>query len=285
MQNFEDLKSNIDITPKKDIIFKKIFGSKGNEGILKDFLESILDIKIDSLTLDVGTELLPDFGDGKMSRVDVRARLSDGSEINVEMQSDIKGYSEKRCFQYWSRIYSNAIKEGAKYTDLRKTICIWIIDGSFYNEFEDFHSKWEMIDKKHDVVNRFNEIEFHIIELKKFRESAIIKPSRKEFWLGFIDHSNEELIKLACNNNDKVKEARAQLEKIRADKELMERIRLEELYEWDVNTAIDTARNEGKSERNKEIVLKLLEMNLPIEQIMQATGLSSDEINKIKEKE
>ena len=152
-----------------------------------------------------------------------------------------------------------------------------------------------MINKKHDVVNRFNEIEFHIIELKKFRESAIIKPSRKEFWLGFIDHSNEELIKLACNNNDKVKEARAQLEKIRADKELMERIRLEELYEWDVNTAIDTARNEGeasgfekgeaagKTKQKKEFVLKLLDMNLSIEQIIEATGLSFDEINKIKE--
>ena len=310
MSNNEFFKSNIDITPKKDIVFKKIFGSKGNEGILKDFLESILDLKINSLMLDVGAELLPDFSDGKLSRVDVRATLSDGSEVNVEMQSDIKGYSEKRCFQYWSRIYSNAIKEGAKYTDLRKTICVWILDGSFYNEFEDFHSKWEMVNKKHDVVNRFNEIEFHVLELKKFRESAIIKPSRKEFWLGFIDHSNEELIKLACNNNDKVKEARAQLEKIRADKELMERIRLEELYEWDINTGLERARNEGeaagfekgeaagfekgetagfekgeaagKTKRNREIVLKLLEMNLPIEQIMEATGLSSDEIEKIK---
>ena len=29
------------ITPQNDIIFKKIFGTKGNEGILKDFLESI----------------------------------------------------------------------------------------------------------------------------------------------------------------------------------------------------------------------------------------------------
>ena len=26
---------NLDITPKNDIVFKKIFGSKGNEGILK----------------------------------------------------------------------------------------------------------------------------------------------------------------------------------------------------------------------------------------------------------
>ena len=69
MSNNEFFKSNIDITPKKDIVFKKIFGSKGNEGILKDFLESILDLKIDSLTLDVGAELLPDFSDGKLSEL------------------------------------------------------------------------------------------------------------------------------------------------------------------------------------------------------------------------
>lgn len=29
------------ITPKHNLVFKRIFGEKGNEGILKDFLESI----------------------------------------------------------------------------------------------------------------------------------------------------------------------------------------------------------------------------------------------------
>ena len=37
-------KINLDITPKKDIVFKRLFGSKGNEEILKDFLESILEL-------------------------------------------------------------------------------------------------------------------------------------------------------------------------------------------------------------------------------------------------
>lgn len=39
------------ITPKNDLVFKKIFGAKGNEGILKSLLESILEIKFDSLTV------------------------------------------------------------------------------------------------------------------------------------------------------------------------------------------------------------------------------------------
>ena len=76
------------LTPKNDIIFKRIFGTKGNEGILKDFLEAILDIKIEYLELDLNTELLPEFLDGKRSCVDVRTRLSDGTEVNIEMQVD-----------------------------------------------------------------------------------------------------------------------------------------------------------------------------------------------------
>ena len=45
LQNFTRLESKV--TPKNDIVFKRIFGAKGNEEILKDFLEAILNIKID----------------------------------------------------------------------------------------------------------------------------------------------------------------------------------------------------------------------------------------------
>ena len=51
LQNFTRLDSKV--TPKNDIAFKRIFGTKGNEEILKDFLEAILNIKIALLTTDV----------------------------------------------------------------------------------------------------------------------------------------------------------------------------------------------------------------------------------------
>ncbi len=80
---------NLEITPKRDIVFKKIFGSKGNEGILKDFLESILEMKIKSLSLDLATELLPTYESGKESRVDVRTELENGIQVNVEMRATV----------------------------------------------------------------------------------------------------------------------------------------------------------------------------------------------------
>lgn len=270
------------ITPKNDIVFKKIFGTKGNEGILKDFLEAILDIKIDSLELDLNTEFLPEFISGKKSRVDVRTKLSDGTEVNIEMQVDVSKYSDKRCLQHWSRIYNNNIEEGEDYKNLRKTICIWILDGKIYDEFEDIDSKWRIMNEKYGLKNHFNELEIHIIELKKLRNSAKLKESNKNFWLWFIDHTNEELVNMGSVTNEMIKEAREQLAKIQSNRELMERIRLEEAYEMDYNTGINDARREGKKEAQIETAKKMLQKGMAIEEIEELTGLSKSEIEALK---
>ena len=148
----------------------------------------------------------------------------------------------------------------------------------------------------------FKEIEFHIIELKKFRNSATIKKNVINFWLSFIDYTNRELVELACISNEKIQKAREELAKIEADKELMERIRLEELAEFDQKNALCHAREEGeqigiekgeqiglkKGEQiglqkgKKEIVKNMLKANMTIEQISQMTELSKDEILEIK---
>ena len=270
------------ITPKNDIVFKKIFGTKGNEGILKDFLEAILDIEIDSLTLDLNTEFLPEFLDGKKSRVDVRTRLADGSDVNIEMQVDVSKYSDKRCLQHWCRIYNNNIKKSEDYKNLRKTICIWILDGKIYDEFEDIDSKWRIMNEKYGLKNHFNELEIHIIELKKLRNSAKLKESKKNFWLWFIDHTNEELVNMGSVTNEMIKEAREQLAKIQSNEELMERIRLEEAYEMDYNTGINNARIEGKKEAQIETAKKMLQKGMAVEEIEELTGLSKSEIEALK---
>ena len=97
-------------TPKRDVVFKRIFGVKGREEILKNFLSSILDMPIKNVTLDLDKEILPDFLDGKTSRVDVRAELDENTQVNIEIQVDTSDYSEDRCLAYWSKLYANSLK-------------------------------------------------------------------------------------------------------------------------------------------------------------------------------
>ena len=107
---------------------------------------------------------------------------------------------------------------------------------------------------------------------------------------------------MACISNEKIQKAREELAKIEADKELMERIRLEELAEFDQKNALCHAREEGKMEGEqigmekgeqigiekgiqkgkREIIKNMLKANMTIEQISQMTGLSKDEILKIE---
>ena len=220
------------ITPKHDIVFKKIFGTKGNEGILKSFLESILDIEIESLEVDLGTELLPDFYDGKLSRLDVRTKLKDGTIVNIEVQTNMHDYNDKRSLAYWSKVYLEQFKGGNNYKKADKTICIWILDGEVY-ECSEYHSKWKITEENNAKTKHFDDFEIHVIELKKFRKLDIMEPKKKEFWLWFIDHTKKELVDMACYSNEQVKEARKQLEKITADKDLMTLIIADEIDEMD----------------------------------------------------
>ena len=246
--------------------------------------------------------MLPDFYDGKQTRIDVRTKLKDGTEINIEIQSDPKKYSDDRCLQHQSKIYSSTIRKGQNYTDAKKTICIWIIDGIVYDEIKDFHSKWKIKNNHNINTNNFEKLEFHIIELKKLKDSDKLKPNKKKFWLWFIDHTNQGLVDLACENNDKIREAREQLDKIMADEELWDKIRLQESFELDQNTSLANARNEGialgraegeakgkaeglaegEAKQKIETAKNMLKLSIDVEIISKVTGLSIEEIENLK---
>ena len=60
---------------KSDIIFKEVFSKPGNEDILIDFLEGILDLKITKL------EVLKESSHSEVSNADLLRRLSNLEKI------------------------------------------------------------------------------------------------------------------------------------------------------------------------------------------------------------
>ena len=130
--------------------------------------------------------------------------------------------------------------------------------------------------------------------MQKFRKLAIIEPERRDFWLWFIDHTRKELVEMACYSNKQIKEAKEQYDKITADKELMSLIIAAEIDEMDEATRIANAEEKGMArgiergiekgiEKAKlETAKKMLELGADLEFIEKATGLSKDEIEKLK---
>ena len=95
---------------------------------------------------------------------------------------------------------------------------------------------------------------------------------------------------MAVKENKKVKKADKVLERI--SKDPRERERYEAILKAEFNQRISNQKFEEKGEargkvlgeRNKqiEIAKKMLNKNKPIEEIMEFTGLTEEEINKLK---
>ena len=138
-----------ELTPKTDFIFKYLFGKKRNEAILKDLLEAILEKKISKVELDKDLELLPDAINKKMDILDVKAILDDGTIVNVEMQNYNNGNMIKRMSYYLSRLYAEQLGKNESYDMLNKTISIGILNFNYFQDIEDFHTKWKYTEQKY----------------------------------------------------------------------------------------------------------------------------------------
>ena len=96
-------------------------------------------------------------------------------------------------------------------------------------------------------------LEFYIIEIPKAREILKKDPNNKlAQWVMFLDNPNESEVSKIMNENEEIKEAMSELEKISKDKELKRVAELREKAIRDEKSGLRHAREErNKRNRNK----------------------------------
>ncbi|MDY3002351.1 MAG: Rpn family recombination-promoting nuclease/putative transposase, partial [Romboutsia timonensis] len=123
------------LRPLNDFIFKKLFGETENIDNLKSFLNAVLnkDKTQELVELEIinEKELTTDNIQDKKGIIDVLAKTSDGTNINIEVQLTNQDNMDKRTLFYWSRIYSRSIVKGEDYSNLNKVITINILDFNY----------------------------------------------------------------------------------------------------------------------------------------------------------
>ena len=282
-----------EITPKEDIVFKRLFGSVGSENILRGLLEAILDIKIERVELNLNKELIKKYVKAKKNILDVLARLEDGTLINIEMQMATDKSIEKRSLDYWSDLYTMQLEKGEKYENLRKTIAIWILDEDYFKNLKEYHNVFKIKEKNTNNDMYFKDFELHFLELNKLRNSDILKPKKLDFWMWFIDHTNKELVEMAYKSEKEIEEAVEKLRELSSDKMITMIMKAEDRKERDMLARLDAkyeagieegekrGKKEGIIESKKEIAKKLKAKGLSIKEISEMTELSEEEIEKL----
>ena len=121
------------LDPKVDLVFKNIFGSEKHPEILISFLNAIIKPTIPIVGVEIqGTEINKQFIDDKYSRLDVKATTSNNEIINIEIQLKDEHNMIKRSLYYLSKMYEEQLGEGEDYSNLKRTICINILNFIMY---------------------------------------------------------------------------------------------------------------------------------------------------------
>ena len=214
-------------TLKSDIIFKNLFSAKRNRELLIDLLESILEVKIN--TIEVQKEVETDISNinEKLGRMDIVATINGKLIVDLEMQNTNYEDTEKRAVFYAGNLIKNSIKPKEKYDTIKDIAVIWILDYELENGNEEYFTETMTVDKKYYKYEIIKGVKYYFIELPKFRKMVTNKLETKlEEWLALIDYKKKGMIEMAINQNEKVKKAKEECEYLQGDEAAQ---RLEEL--------------------------------------------------------
>lgn len=184
----------MDINPRVDIAFKKIFGVEENKDLLISLVNSIVskEDQVADLTL-MNPYNYKNFRQDKLSILDIKAKGVDGKLFNIEIQISDEADYDKRALYYWAKLYTEQLKNSEGYKSLNKAIGIHILYFTSIPEVEKYHNIFNIREKESNL-EYFKNLELHTIELKKFSSGGIqelndlvekIKTSL-DIWLAFL---------------------------------------------------------------------------------------------------
>ena len=207
------------LQPKNDVVFKALF-SRGKPRITQAMLEAILKMKIDKLELDKSTDLLNESADDKNGRLDLRAIINGNTECDIEVQLASNNNIAERFVYYWAKMYTANLKIGDKYSELRKTISIIILDDDFKltKNLENPQTTWKIRESeaRHLVLTDY--LEIIIIEIPKVVKAYHKTPDDAVLqWMLFLDNPEKEEVARIMEENKDIKEAKEELERISQD--------------------------------------------------------------------
>jgi len=249
----------------------------------------------------------------KESILDVKATDENGRQYDIEVQSSGNEFFKNRSLYYWAKLYSSQLEEGGEYVELRPTICINILDFKLFSEIESLHTCFLLREKNFAEYVLTDHLVIHFLEVPKLRDEKV--KTKLEKWLFYLKYEGreEEKMKILLKDNDINKAHKAY-------KRFTEDERLREIYEArmkskrDYNTDIALARRDGlkngeeigikkgeeigikKGEeigikKGEEIGIKeaklanakkMLLKKYQIKEIAEITGLSEEEIKKLR---
>ena len=178
------------IDPKIDCVFKALLGAEINRDLLIHFLNAVLVEELPEQIIDV--EILNphnerEFIDDKLSIVDVKARDDKERMYQIEIQLITHRYLLARIAYGWTDLYSQQLKNGQNYTELRPTYSVWLLREELFPGDENYFHDYQLRNKYGKILLKNGGI--WLFELSKFGADYIATEQQR--WLKFFKEGEE----------------------------------------------------------------------------------------------
>lgn len=291
------------INPKTDFAFKRIFGSPQSKDILISFLNAILyqgRSAIQDLTV-LAPYQAPRIEGMKNSYLDIKAELDDQTTVIIEMQVlNVLGF-EKRVLYNAAKAFSIQLDVGQDYSLLNPVIALTITDFEMFEHSGKVISRYRLKEKD-DLTDYSEDIELVFVELPKFDKPISELDNLTDKWLYFLKSANQlQAVPTTLDEVSAIHNAFEVARQSRLTREELEILEKREMFLHDSRNAIRKAqqigeaqglerglqkglkagRQEGERNVKVEIARSLLGV-LPMEVISQTTGLSLNELERLR---
>jgi len=287
---------------RNDYAFKLLFGSKGNERILIEFLNVVLKLprgkQIREVTF-LNTEISKEYAKDKKSVLDILVKTNDGDYINVEIQLCNKYDMPARSLYYSARLISKEVQEGESYISLKQTITINLVNFEQFTNTDAYHTRFELYDSEAKVTLT-DRLQVHFVELPKFLDQwkqGQLHPreDRLARWLLLLEASENETIlseleEIAMQQDPVLAEALDKWDEMSRDPDvrMAYEMRHKQLKDEAVGFKDVEIRGERRGEargeaRGKARMIQTMFINgATITQVSQFTGLTIEEIEHVQ---
>jgi predicted transposase/invertase (TIGR01784 family) len=268
------------LSPKTDLVFKKLMIEPGRQERLANFLGGVLKLPDEELynLAVVDPYIHGDTPQDKQGILDIHVKTLSGRHIDVEIQIRRLRDMRERIMLYNDSLLTGQLRAKDKFSKLKQAISVIIVDHILITEDQLYRHRFRMHDAETGV--EFTDIqEVHILELPKVPPTDDGTPLWP--WLRFIAATTEEEFMTVAEKNPVVKNAWEQLELMSED----ERIRAEafsrEMFLRDQLSHIEEAREEGAAAELVKTAQKALRMGMTVDTVAQLTDLPTDRVKQL----
>lgn len=284
--------------PTVDVCFK---GLMNNPKVRKGFIAALLKTEPETIaeTTLLPTILHQDYPDDKLGILDVRILMENGTQIDMEMQVAYFEYWDARILFYLSRIFTDQLKKGDSYENLKKCIHVSILDYIHFKEDDKCCRTISFCDEK--TGRKYTDLmEIQILELRKLAKNLQHSEDLLN-WMRFLGGKTRREFEAMAKTDEYIGEAYKELEKLSADERAKLEYEAREKAIRDHNSMLNSALRrgmqkgmeqgiqqgikQGKEEGTKSLIRKMLENGAEPELISRLTGLSLDVIKSAEAQE